>query len=124
MKNFLREFKDFIATGNMIELAVAFILGVAVAAAIKSFIDDILMQIVAAIVGQPDFRNLTINLRKGAVIRYGAFINALLALIITGLVLFLLVKAYNKMKKQRPDEVAPTEVEVLQEIRDLLSTRT
>jgi large conductance mechanosensitive channel len=123
MKNFLKEFKDFIATGSMIELAVAFILGVAVAAAIKSFIDDIVMQIVAAIVGQPDFRDLTINLRKGAVIRYGAFINAALALIITGLVLFLLIKAYNRMKKAKPDEVAPTEVEVLQEIRDLLRTR-
>ena len=107
----------------MIELAVAFILGTAIAAVIKSFVDDVVMQIVAAIVGQPDFSRLTINLRKGAVIRYGAFLNTLITLVIVGLVLFMLVRAYNKMKRKRPGEVGPTELEVLLEIRDELRAR-
>ena len=124
MKNFLKEFKDFIATGNMIELAVAVILGLVVGAAIKSFTDDILMNIIAAIFGKPDFSGLTLTIGKG-VIKYGNFINALIALVITGLVLFAIVKAYNKMRK--PIEVAPpgpNEIDLLIEIRDALRARS
>jgi len=124
VKNFLKEFKDFIATGNMIELAVAVILGLVVGAAIKSFTDDILMNIIAAIFGKPDFSGLTLTIGKG-VIKYGNFINALIALVITGLVLFAIVKAYNKMRK--PIEVAPpgpNEIDLLIEIRDALRARS
>lgn len=127
MRNFFREFKDFIATGNMIELAVAFILGLAIAAVISAFTNGIMMQIIAAIFGQPDFSNITITLRSDvndagddAVLQIGAFINTLITLVLTGLVLFLIVKAYNKMKKAKPETVAPTDVEVLMEIRDEL----
>lgn len=127
MRSFFREFKDFIVTGNMIELAVALILGLAIAAAITAFTNGIMMQIVAAIFGQPDFSNITITLREDvndagddAVLQIGAFINALIVLVLTGLVLFLIVKAYNKLKKAEPETVAPTDVEVLMEIRDEL----
>jgi large conductance mechanosensitive channel len=140
MKNFLKEFKDFIATGNMIELAVAVILGAAIGAVIKSFVDGIMMQIVAAIFGQSDFSAITITLRENvgekadangvmqpvdSVLQIGLFINALITLITTGLVLFLIVKAYNKMKKAKQDEepAGPTEAELLAEIRDLLRNR-
>ena len=124
VKNFVKEFKDFIATGNMIELAVAVILGGVIGAAITSFTEDILMNVVAAIFGKPDFAGLTFTIGKG-VIKYGNFINALIALVITGLVLFMLIKAYNKMRK--PIEVAPpgpNEIDLLTEIRDALRARS
>jgi large conductance mechanosensitive channel len=141
MKKFGKEFKEFIATGNMIELAVAVILGGAVGAVIKSFTDGIMMQIVAAIFGKPDFSDVTITLRKnvgeqvaadGSIesidskLQIGLFINALISLILTGLVLFMMVKAYNKMKKTKEADDAPagpTEVELLTEIRDALKAR-
>lgn len=135
MKNFLKEFKSFIATGNMIELAVAVILGGAIGAVIKAFTDGIMMQLVAAIFGQPDFSQLSITLRKNvgkdadgnpldATLKYGAFLNTLITLVLTGLVLFMMVKAYNKMKKPPVEEAAgPTEVELLTEIRDALKAR-
>jgi large conductance mechanosensitive channel len=134
---FVREFKDFIATGNMIELAVAVILGGAVGAVIKAFTEGIMMQLIAAIFGKPDFSQVTITLRRNigdvdpvtgkrgdAVLQIGSFINTLITLVLTGLVLFILIKGYNKMKKKAPESVGPTEVEVLQEIRDELRART
>jgi large conductance mechanosensitive channel len=141
MKKFGKEFKDFIATGNMIELAVAVILGGAVGAVIKSFTDGIMMQFVAAIFGKPDFKDVTITLRKNvgetvaadgtvttvdSVLQIGLFINALISLLLTGLVLFMMVKAYNRMKKAKEVDDAPagpTEVELLTEIRDALKAR-
>ena len=128
MRNFFKEFKDFIATGNMIELAVAVILAGAVGAVIAAFTNGIMMQIVAAIFGKPDFSDVTITLRENvegdedAVLQIGLFINALITLILTGLVLFLIIKAYNRMKKMPEETIieAPTELGLLAEIRDLL----
>lgn len=135
MRAFFKEFKDFIATGNVIELAVAVILGAAINQVVQSFTNGIMMQIVAAIFGQPDFSNITITLRKNvgtdeagnnvdSVLRIGDFINTLINLAIVGLVLFIIIKAYNKMKKQQPEaEADATEVDLLVEIRDLLANR-
>lgn len=139
MKDFAKEFKSFIATGNMVELAVAVILGTAIGAVIKSFTDGIMMQIVAAIFGKPDFSDVTIVLREdvGTVVvdgvetsvdselQIGLFINALISLLLTGLVLFMMVKAYNRMKRKQLEEnpPGPTEVELLTEIRDALAAR-
>lgn len=142
MKKFAKEFKDFIATGNMIELAVAVILGGAVGTVIKAFTDGIMMQLVAAIFGKPDFSDVTITVRenvetvvdpvtgvetsKDAVLQVGTFINTLISLALTGLVLFMIVKGYNKMKKKNEAEAAPagpSEVELLTEIRDALKAR-
>jgi large conductance mechanosensitive channel len=133
MKNMLKEFKDFIATGNMIELAVAVILGGAVKLVIDAFIANIANPIVGAIFGKPNLDNaMQITLRKGdpgpeddAVLRIGAVITPLISLILTGLVLFMIVKAYNKMR--RPADAAPagpTEVDLLTEIRDSLRARS
>lgn len=139
-KGFIQEFKDFIATGNMVELAVGVILGAAVGVVIKAFTDGIMMQIVAAIFGKPDFNDVTITLRENvgvdengqktvdATLQIGTFINALISLILTGLVLFMMIKAYNKMKnRNRVEEVegpaAPTELELLTEIRDALKAQ-
>lgn len=130
MKNFIKEFKDFIATGNVVDLAVAVILGLAIKAVIDAFIANVANPLIGAIVGKPNLDNfLTITVRKGAsneaTISIGAVLTQVISLIIIGLVLFLMVKAYNKMRK--PAEAAPTgptEVELLTEIRDALRSRS
>lgn len=129
MKNFLKEFKDFIATGNMVELAVAFILGLAVKAVIDAFIQGVVNPLIGAIVGKPNLDNfLTFTVRKGttnqSTISFGVVLTQLISLIIVGLVLFMFVKAYNKMRK--PVEAAPpgpNEIDLLTQIRDELRTR-
>jgi len=138
MRSFLKEFKEFIATGNMIELAVAVILGAAVSAVIKAFTDGIVMQVVAAIFGKPNFDDVTITLRHNvgkdaegkavdATLKIGTFINTLISLALTGLVLFLLIKGYNRMKRKAAETPAtdpgPSEIELLTEIRDALRQR-
>ncbi len=133
MKNLLKEFKDFIATGNMIEIAVAFILGAAVKQVIDSFIANVANPIVGAIFGKPNLDDLLrFTLRKGdkadpaddTVLAIGPVLTQLIALVLVGAVLFMVVKAYNKMRKPAPvAESAATEVDVLVEIRDLLKTR-
>jgi large conductance mechanosensitive channel len=129
MKNFLKEFKDFIATGNLVEIAVAFILAIAIKDVIDAFMNSIVNPLIGAIVGKPNLDNfLTITVRKGkadqAIISVGAVLTKVISLIIVGLVLFLVLKAYNKMRK--PAEAAPagpTEVELLAQIRDELRAR-
>jgi large conductance mechanosensitive channel len=141
MKNFLKEFKDFIATGNMVELAVGVILGASVGAVIKAFTDGVMMNLIAAIVGKPTFNDvLRIKLNSkvtngpdgkpisnGTYLEFGTVITAVVTLLLTGLVLFLIIKAYNKVR--RPKAVAeapsgPTELELLAEIRDALKARS
>jgi large conductance mechanosensitive channel len=114
----LKEFRDFLNRGNVVDLAVAVVIGLAFGAVVTSFVDDILMQVVAAIFGQPDFSSLTFDLGD-AVIRYGAFLNALISFVIIAFAVFLVVKAYNAMKSEG-DDSGPTEVELLTEIRDEL----
>lgn len=121
------EFKEFISQGNVVDLAVAVVIGAAFGVIIKSFVDDILMQIIAAIGGQPDFSGLTFTIGKGT-IRYGSFINAVVGFVIIAAAIFLVVKAVNKMRDFRKKEVEageaePTELDVLEEIRDLLKER-
>lgn len=88
----LKEFKDFALKGNLLELAIAFVLGLAFAAVVTSFVDDVIMQLIAAIVGKPDFSDLTFSIGDG-VIRYGSFLTALVTFLIIAWVLFLIVKA-------------------------------
>ena len=88
----IREFREFALKGNLLELAVAFVLGLAFAAVVTSLVDDVVMQLVAAIVGKPDFSALTFSIGDGE-IRYGAFLTALVTFLIIAFVLFLIVKA-------------------------------
>ena len=104
MKNMLGEFKEFALKGNLIELAVAFILGLAFSAVVLSLVDDVVLQIIAAIVGQPSFDGLSINFNDSA-IRYGAFLTALINFLLIAFVLFLIVRAVNNL--QRPSHEAP-----------------
>jgi len=117
----LEQFKDFINKGNLVALAVAFILAAAFGIVVVSFTDDIIMQIVAAVFGEQDFSSLTFDLGD-AEIRYGAFLTACINFIIVAFVLFLVVKAYDAWKGPDEDE-GPTEVDLLTEIRDQLAAR-
>jgi large conductance mechanosensitive channel len=104
MKNMLGEFKEFALKGNLIELAVAFILGLAFSAVVLSLVNDVVLQIIAVIVGQPSFDGLSINLNESS-IRYGAFLTALINFLLVAFVLFLIVRAVNKLP--RPSQEAP-----------------
>jgi large conductance mechanosensitive channel len=128
MKKFLHEFRDFIATGNMVELAVAFILGLAVKAVIDAFIANVANPIIGAIFGKPNLDNfLTITVHHGndppSVISFGAVLTQIISLILVGLVLFMAVKAYNKMRKPVPPPAGPSEIDLLTDIRDSLRNR-
>ena len=133
VKSLLKEFKEFIATGNMIEIAVAFILGAAVKQVIDSFIANVANPIVGAIFGKPNLDDLLrFTLREGnksdpaddTVLAIGPVLTQAIALILVGVVLFMVVKAYNKLRKPKvAGPAAATEVDLLVEIRDLLKAR-
>ena len=131
MKKFFSEFKEFIATGNMLELAVAVILGAAVKAVIDAFTKDVIMQIVAAVGSTKNFDTLHFTIGDTPV-TYGTVITQFINLVIVGFVLFLMIKAYNAMKHRlNPPEPAapaapagPSEIELLTEIRDALKSRS
>jgi large conductance mechanosensitive channel len=88
----IRDFREFALKGNLLELAVAFVLGVAFAAVVSSLVDDVIMSLVAAVFGKPDFSDLTFTIGDG-VVRYGSFLTALVTFLIIAWVLFLIVKA-------------------------------
>ena len=133
----LKEFKTFISRGNVFDLAVALVIGVAFGAIIKSFVDDLLMPLLAIFTGGLDFSNLFIALdgssyptlaeaveAGAATINYGLFINAVINFIIVAFALFLIVKQVNKMKKVEAPAPPPgptREEQLLTEIRDLLA---
>ncbi len=122
MKKFFEEFKAFIMTGNVLMLAVAFIMGGAIALVVKSFMDNIISPIIGAIVGHPSFDNV-LKIGDGRV-TYGAFITDVFNLVIVGLVLFAMVKAYDNFQKNKPAEEPSDEIKLLTEIRDSLRARS
>ena len=86
----LKEFRDFLLRGNLIELAVALVMGLAFAALVSSFVDDLIMPIIAMLIGKPDFSGLTFTIND-AVFRYGAFITALITFVTTAAAIFFFV---------------------------------
>jgi len=97
----LKEFRDFLLRGNIVELAVAFVLGVAFGALITSFVDNLLMPVVAMIIGKPDFRELTFTIND-AVFRYGAFLTDAIAFVAVAAAVFLfVVKPINMLRERR-----------------------
>jgi len=120
----LKEFRDFAMRGNVIDLAVAFILGVAFVAIVTSLVNDIIMPIVGVIIGGLDFSSLSVTVGSAA-IAYGKFIQAIVNFIIVAFVLFLIVRAINRLNKKKEEVPAPppADVVLLTEIRDLLKNR-
>ena len=117
----LREFRDFILKGNIVELAVAVILGIAFGAVVVAFTEGILMALIAAIIGRPDFNALAFEI-NGTAIQYGRVLTALLNLVLIGGSLFLVVKALQRVR--RPAPTAETDHDLLAQIRDELRKRT
>jgi len=96
----LKEFRDFLMRGNLVELAVAFVMGVAFAALVTSFVDDLVMPVIAMIIGKPDFGGLTFTIND-AVFRYGSFLTAAITfLAIAASVFFFVVKPYDAVKSR------------------------
>lgn len=154
---FLKEFKEFAVKGNVMDLAVGVIIGGAFGKIVTSAVNDVIMPLVSAIIGSPDFSNLYVVLKgdvvngatlvdaraiDGAVIfAYGNFITELISFFLLALVVFILVKGVNKLRqaedlltKKQADEQAvveptpeaapaPTQEELLSEIRDLLKNK-
>lgn len=122
----LKELRDFIAKGDVIMLAVGFIMGVAFASLVTSVVEHLIMPIVAIPFGEPEFSQLTLEV-NGSVIRYGSFLTAFTVFLLTAIGVFLfIVKPYNAWKKradERDEETAPTQVELLTQIRDALESR-
>ncbi len=125
MPGIVKEFKDFIAGGNLLELAVAFIMGGIFANIVKAFVDFIIMPIIGIAFGKPNFDEVMILTINNSQIKIGAFLTVAVSVVLTGLAVFLfIVKPYNRIKK--PVEAAPagpSETELLAEIRDLLARR-
>ena len=93
----LREFRDFLLRGNIVELAVAFVMGLAFAAVVNSLVNNLLMPVIAMIIGKPDFRGLTFTLNY-SVFRYGAFITDVIQFMaIAAAVFFFVVKPINAL---------------------------
>jgi len=122
----IKEFKEFIMRGNVIDLAVAVVIGAAFTAVVNSFVNDILMQILAIFGDNPDFSQYTITIRN-AEIRWGSFLTAVITFVIIAFAIFLVVKAINHLQNLRTKEEAEaleeTEVELLAQIRDSLVNR-
>ena len=132
----LKEFKNFIMTGNVIDLSIAVILGAALGAVVTGFTNDIMMPLIGHFTGGMDFSAMKVVLDEAVMaadgsvttpenaIMYGKWINTIINLVIVGFVLFLIVKAYNKSKKKAEEAPAadpgPSEIDLLTEIRDAL----
>jgi large conductance mechanosensitive channel len=112
----IQEFKDFINRGNLVDIAVAFVLGIAFAAVITSLTNDIINPIIAKI-----FSVESLGAWAPGGINVGAFLVAVLNFVIVAFVMFLVVRAYNRMRKEAPPAEPSEEVVLLREIRDGLS---
>lgn len=121
----IQEFKEFAVKGSLIDMAVGIIIGAAVSEMVGTLVESILMPIIGVFMGGVDFSQLSITVGDAA-IGYGAFIQALIDFLIIAFVIFMILKAINKMKKNFEEEViekpevAPVDVQLLTEIRDLL----
>jgi large conductance mechanosensitive channel len=122
----LKEFREFVLRGNVVDLAVAVVIGAAFGAVVAALVADIVTPLVAAIFGKPDFGNLQFTIHHST-FKYGDFLNKVISfLTIAGAVFFLVVKPVNallarrKAKEEPPPEAPPEDVQLLTEIRDLL----
>ena len=135
-KGIVAEFKEFITRGNVMDMAVGIIIGGAFTAIVTSLVNDLLMPIIGAIFGGIDFTSLKYVIRAAdeaagieeAAIRYGSFIQAIVNFLLIAIVIFLLVKGLNKLRRKKeepapapePDPEPSEEVKLLTEIRDAL----
>ena len=124
----IKEFKDFIARGNVIDMAVGISVGAAFTAIVKSLVDDLINPLIGIFIGKIDLSNLVLEVGN-ATFKYGSFINAVINFLIIAFVVFLLVKGINKFRSAKEEETEETpeepseEVQYLKEIAGLLKER-
>jgi large conductance mechanosensitive channel len=130
----IKEFKEFAVKGNVIDLAVGIIIGSAFGKIVSSFVADVIMPPIGVLLGRVDFTSLSIVIQKASgdspavVIRYGSFVQTVIDFLIIAFVIFIAIKAINRLKKKEEDAPKPPPVptvqeELLREIRDLLKTQ-
>jgi len=130
MKKMMNEFKEFIARGNVIDLAVGVVMGTAFSAIVTSLVNDIIMPLVGILIGGVDFAGLSVNI-VDAKLMYGSFIQSVINFLIIAFCIFIFVKAMNKLNERveklkkkeeenKAEEKKSDEVLLLEEIRDLL----
>ena len=132
MKKILKEFKEFISKGNVIDMAVGVIIGSAFSKIVSSLVNDVIMPLLGIIIGGIDFTKLTITLKDSA-INYGLFIQNIVDFLIIASCIFITIKIINKIKKPFQEEKEepkkevkkeiPEDIKLLKEIRDLLKEK-
>lgn len=134
MKKFIQEFKEFALQGNVVDMAVAVVIGAAFGKIVTSLVDDIIMPLIGSIIGNVNFTELKCTL-NGSNIMYGNFIQTIIDFLIVALCIFLVLKGFmglkNKAATSKNDEaeveeekvVVETELSVLTEIRDMLNKK-
>lgn len=135
MKTFLEEFKAFAIKGNVIELAVAVVIGAAFGKIVTSFVNDIIMPPLGLLIGGVDFSNLAWTLRaatensEAVTLGYGLFINATIQFVIVAFAIFIVIKQMSRFQKkeeakeEEKPKAPPEDVVLLTEIRDLLKKK-
>lgn len=124
-ENFIKEFKQFISKGNVVDLAVGVIIGGSFGKIVTSLVNDILMPLIGVLIGGIDFTNLTFKV-KDAVIYYGVFIQNIIDFLIVAFCIFLFIKIinrFNKKEEEKEEKKPDVQIELLTEIRDLLKKK-
>jgi large conductance mechanosensitive channel len=123
-KGFIGEFKEFIMRGNVVDMAVGVVIGAAFKSIIDALVANVINPVIGLATGGVDLSKLSVTIGKELTIGYGAFIQSVISFILIAFVIFLMVKAINSLHK-KPDDApaAPSELDVLTEIRDLLKTQ-
>ncbi len=124
MKKFIKEFKEFISKGNVIDMAVGVIIGGSFGKIVTSLVNDVIMPLVGILIGGHDFTGLVLSFNN-AEINYGTFIQNVVDFLIVAFCIFVFIKMINRFRKQKGEEVTEkpkksAEVLLLEEIRDLL----
>lgn len=122
MQNMLKEFKDFISKGDIVTVAVGLIMALYFQKIVEALLDGVINPIIAAIFGEPDFKNIGFDIGE-ARISIGLVIDAAISFVLVAFILFLMVRAYNRMRDTGDDDSGPSEVDLLTEIRDTLRSR-
>lgn len=128
MKNFVAEFKAFAMRGNVIDLAVAVVIGAAFGKIVSSLVENIVTPLIGVLLGGVDFSGLSVQIGE-SVIKYGVFLQSIFDFIIIALAIFMAIKALSKLKKTeeaQPEAPKPTpeDIMLLREIRDSLRNRS
>lgn len=126
MKKIVKEFKEFISKGNVVDMAVGVIIGSAFSKIVTSLVNDVIMPLIGIIIGGLDFSSLSITVKDSEIL-YGAFIQNIVDFLIIAICIFVVIKIINRFRKPKVEETKPApipeDIKLLTEIRDLLKKK-